>query len=127
MATRALYRGFSTQYHLDNRGKGFLTTNFETVKRDLLNHIYTIKGERVMQPGFGTRIPLLAFEPLDEGTLQIVREDLTEVFGYDPRVQLLGLSVTALPDNSAIVAMADLRYLELDVRETLKLDFPVGS
>ena len=124
---RALYRGFSTQAHLSNRGGGFTTVNFETVKQDLLNHIYTIRGERVMMPGFGTRIPMLAFEPLDKGTLDIVRADLTAVFEYDPRVQLLGLSVSALPNNNAIVAIADLLYLELDVKETLKLDFPVGS
>lgn len=127
MPPRSIYRGFSTRTHLASRGATFMTSNVETVKQDLLNHIYTIKGERVMQPGFGTRIPLLAFEPLDAGTLTIVEEDLNEVFTYDPRVELLGLSVVAAPDNNTIIAVVDLRYLELDVRETLKLDFPVGS
>ncbi len=124
---RVLYRGFSTLKAAGNPQSGFLTANVETVKRDLLNHIWTIKGERVMMPTFGTRIPMLAFEPLDQNTLQVVEEDLREVFNYDPRVELVELAVQALPDNNAIVAYADIRYIELEVAETLKLEFQVGE
>jgi len=124
---KALYRGWSTAYHLEDPSKGFMTVNVQTVKRDLLNHIWTIPGERVMQPSFGTRIPLLAFEPLDQNTIKVVDDDLRMVFEYDPRVKLLELAVLPLPDNNAIVAYADLLYLELNVTETLKLEFPLGS
>lgn len=124
---KVTYRGFSTAFHQANPTKGFMTADVETIKQDLLNHIFTAKGERVMQPSFGTRIPLLAFEPLDQNTLRMVEDDLREVFNYDPRVEIIGLAVMALPDNNAIIAYADLRYLELNVTETLKLEFPVGS
>jgi phage baseplate assembly protein W len=110
-----LYKGFSTV----NR---FGITDIELVKRDLLNHIYTIKGERVMMPNFGTRIPTLTFEPNDEYTKQIIEEDLTEVFNYDPRVQLISLVVLPLPDNNAIVALADLLYLEFNVQDVLHIE-----
>lgn len=124
---RAIYRGFSTAKVADNPTAGFLTADIETVKRDLLNHIYTIKGERVMMPTFGTRIPLMVFEPLDQTTLGIIEDDLREVLTYDPRVELIELAVQALPDNNAIVAYADIRYIELNVTETLKLEFQVGE
>ena len=127
MATRALYRGFSTANHRKDPSKGFLTVNLETVKRDLLNHIYTLPGERVMLPSFGTRITEMAFEPLDQNTLKIIEDDLRKVVDYDPRVQLIDLAVNALPDNNAVVAFLDLRYLELNITETLKLEFPVGG
>jgi phage baseplate assembly protein W len=94
------------------------------VKRDLLNHIWTTKGERVMMPGFGTRIPLLAFEPNDDTTLAIVEDDLRAVFEYDPRVQLINLEVLTFPDNNAIIAMADLLYIQFEVRDTLKIEVP---
>lgn len=126
MTQRSIYRGFSTLFHKENPDKGFMTSNMETVKRDLLNHIWTIRGERVMLPNFGTSIPMLPFEPLDENTIKVVENDLREVFTYDPRVELIELVVTALPDNNAIYAVADLRYVELNVTETLKLEFPVG-
>lgn len=124
---RSLYRGFSTAFASANRGKGFSTSNFETVKYDLLNHINTIRGERVMQPTFGTRIPLMAFEPLDPTSLKIIEDDLREVINYDPRVSLVELAILPLPDSNAVVALVDLIYVELGTKETLKLDFPVGQ
>jgi uncharacterized protein len=127
MATRSIYRGFSTQKSLETRGRSFSTSDVETVKADLLNHIYTIRGERVMQPNFGTRIPLMAFEPLDPTSIKIIEDDLREVFNYDPRVKLIDLVVLALPDNNAIVAVIDIQYLELGTFDTLKLEFPTGS
>jgi phage baseplate assembly protein W len=122
-----LYRGFSTANFIIDRKKGFMLTNQELVKQDLLNFIYTIPGERMHLPSFGTRIPLLAFEPLDEKTISIVREDLTKAVTYDPRLQLVDMAVQGVPAQNMIIAFVDLRYLELDVTETLKLEFGVGA
>lgn len=127
MATRVLYRGFSTANHRKDPSKGFLTVNIETVKQDLLNHIYTLPGERVMLPNFGTRITEMAFEPLDQDTLKIIEDDLRKVVAYDPRVELIDISVNALPENHAVLALLDLRYVQLNITETLKLEFPVGG
>ena len=120
------YRGFSTAAFSVNR-KSFMVTNAELVKQDLLNHIYTIPGERPHQPNFGTRIPLLAFEPLDEKTLSIIREDIEMVCNYDPRVRLVDMSMNVLPDLNAVAVFIDLEYLELDVKETLRLEFNTKS
>jgi phage baseplate assembly protein W len=119
------YRGFSTENYL--KSKTMMLTNQELVKRDLLNHIYTIPGERPHLPNFGTRIPLLVFEPLDQKTISIVKEDLTKVFEYDPRVRLVDMVVNAVPDTNMIAAFVDLLYVELDVTETLHLEFGVGG
>ena len=75
-----------------------------------------------MMPNFGTRIPTLAFEPNDERTRKIVEDDLTTVFDYDPRVKLIALNVLTLPDNNAIIAMADLLYLEFNVTDVLRIE-----
>lgn len=125
--TKALYRGFSTRLHREKRGKTFSTADFETVKEDLMNHIYTIPGERVGMPTFGTRIPLLAFEPVDQNTLQIIRDDLTMVFNYDPRVKLIDIALLPMPNNNTIVALIDIEYVLLMTAETMKLEFEVGS
>lgn len=117
------YRGFSTASYMIDRSKGFMLTNQQLVKQDLLNYIYTIPGERVYLPDFGTRIPLLAFEPLDEKTLDIVRTDLKKAVNYDPRLKLIDMTVQAAPDNNMIIAYLDVLYVELDVTETLQLEF----
>ena len=127
MAYSARYRGFSTQKNIDSRGLTFSTADQETVKTDLLNFIYTIPGERVMFPNFGTRIPVITFEPLDPGTVQIIKDDLTKAVQYDPRLRLIDLAVMAIPDNNTIAAFIDVLYVELGTTETLKLEFGFGS
>lgn len=122
MANNIYYKGFSSAQWLSAGQKSFATANIETVKYDLYNHIFTEKGERVMMPNFGTRIPSLVFEQNDEVTLEIIREDLIEVFNYDPRVRLLNLEVVPLMDNNAIVAFADLLYVEFNVQDVLKIE-----
>lgn len=118
---KALYRGFSTAEFQKTRSFGL--TNQELVKRDLVNYIYTIPGERPHMPDFGTRIPLLTFELLDDITLNIIREDLKKAIAADPRLELIDLVVLAMPDSNSVVAALDVRYLELNVTETIRLDF----
>lgn len=110
-----LYKGFSSQEY--ERTKTFVLKDVELVKRDLMNHIFTRKGERVKMSSFGTRIPDLVFEPLDDITLSIITEDLTEVFKYDPRVELLNLRVVPFFDEYAVIAYAELRYIELNLND----------
>lgn len=123
---KVLYRGFSTTAWEDGN-RSFASKNIEVVKQDLLNHIFTVKGERVMMPGFGTRIPSLAFEPIDQRTLNIIDTDLREVFAYDPRVELLDLKIIPMSDNNTILAYASLKYIELGKVDTLHIEVPAGN
>ena len=117
---RELYKGFSSYEY--ERSKTFRLTNVDLVKLDLLNHIYTRKGERVFMPTFGTRIPDLAFEPLDDITLDILRNDLIAVFTFDPRVELLELDIIPNYDTNSVVAAARLLYVELNMDDILELN-----
>jgi hypothetical protein len=45
-----------------------------------------------------------------------------EVFNYDPRVKVIALNVMTLPDNNAILALADLLYVEFNVRDVLRIE-----
>jgi phage baseplate assembly protein W len=116
---KGLYSGFSTYEY--QHTKSFVLSDIELVKMDLLNHIYTRKGERVMMPNWGTRIPELAFEPLDQITLDILEEDLRAVIAFDPRVQLLELSIIPKYDDNYVIAAAKLLYIELNMTGSLNL------
>lgn len=118
--TKGLYKGFSSYEY--QRTKNFKLTDIELVKLDLLNHIYTRRGERIMMPSFGTRIPDLTFEPLDDITLDILEEDLIAVLKFDPRVELLELNIQPDYDNNAVTAAARLRYVELNMEDVLTLN-----
>ncbi len=56
------YRGFSTI----GKVKKFKLTDLELVKQNLFNHFNIRKGEKLMQPGFGSVIWSMMFEPLNE-------------------------------------------------------------
>lgn len=120
-----LYRGYSTYEY--QQTKRFMLTDMDLVKMDLLNHIYTRKGERVMMPNFGTRIPDLPFEPLDQITLDVLEEDLRAVFAFDPRVSLLELQIIPYYDNNTVIASARLLYVELSMTGNLDLNINFES
>lgn len=120
-----LYRGFSSYEY--QKSKTFKLTDVELVKLDLLNHIFTRRGERVMMPTFGTRIPDMIFEPLDQPTVDVIRDDLEAVFRFDPRVQLLELKIQPSYDTNSIVASARLLYIELQMVDTLNLNITFES
>jgi phage baseplate assembly protein W len=120
MATQPLYRGFST-FEFE-QSKTFKLNDMELVKLDLLNHIFTRRGDRIMMADFGTTIPDLVFEPLDSTTLDVVEDELRLVFDYDPRVELLDLRIIPNFDGNAITASATLFYIELNMVDNFELN-----
>lgn len=112
------YRGFSTQSYA-SLGATFSLTDLDLINLDILNHIYTQRGERVMMPNFGTNIPGAAHELLTRELVESIRDDLEQVFQYDPRVEKLRLVITPYYDTNSLVASATLRYVELNVVENL--------
>ena len=119
MARTNLYRGFSSFEFQKN--KSFRLTDIEIVKMDLLNHIFTRRGDRVNMPTFGTQIPDMVFEPLDEETIDIISDEIEGVIDYDPRVELLSLVVDPIYDENTVTVAARIRYIELNMDEVLEL------
>ncbi len=120
MTQHNLYRGYSSFEF--QRNKSLRITDIELVKIDILNHIFTKRGSRVMMPNFGSIIPELAFEPLDETLIDLVYAELLTIFDYDPRVSTISLTVTPDFDNNSIFAVATLRYIELNTVDDFELN-----
>lgn len=113
----ALYNGFSTY----NRSKHFRITDFELVKQDLINHFNIRKGEKLMNPDFGTVIWDTLFDPLDDDTKNIIIQDVKRIIGYDPRVGAQNVIVTQF--ESGIQIEIDLVYISTNQRNLLSLSF----
>lgn len=114
------YKGISFQrYQYD---KSIVTTDIDLVKTDLYNHIFTKKGSRVKMPTFGTLIPDMLFEPLTEDLLFELQSQLEYVFSYDPRVDIISLNIYPFYDTQSVYAVADLRYVELNVTDRFDLN-----
>lgn len=117
---QGLYKGFSSWEFQKN--KTFEIQDIALVELDLLNQIYTQRGSRVMMPTFGTNIPSLVFEPLDETTLGDLEDELLAVFQFDPRVTLLNLQVVPNYATNSVMVTALLQYIELKVVQPFNLN-----
>lgn len=125
MAKKGLYKGYSSFEY--QRRKTFKIRDIELVKMDLLNHIFTKQGERVMMPTFGTVIPEMAFEPLDSETVSTVREEVLRVINYDPRVELINIDVQPDYDRNSLYVGAQVFYVELGLTDDFELNIEFGG
>lgn len=113
-----LFVGYST---VDSNTKNQQFADIELIKRDLLNHFYTRKGERVMMPTYGCGIWDLLFEQFDEIVKEAIIDECTKVINSDSRVQLQDIIVNEL-DQGFIVQMS-LLYVPYNVVNTFSLQF----
>jgi phage baseplate assembly protein W len=119
-AIRKFYKGFTTRNYEDNGGT-FDVYNVACIQEDLMNEINTVRGSRLYMPTYGTRIPILTFEPNDAATLDVIREDITTVCSNDPRVVLLDIAIEQDPNNHQITAVAAITYLEFNITSDLNI------
>ena len=115
------YRGFSTI----NRAKKFRATEVDLVKQDLINHFSIRKGEKLMQPNFGSIIWSVLFEPLDDTTTQLIIDDVERIVGYDPRMSLDNIEVVT-QDNGIQIAL-DMTYIPENQATSMTLQFNQDS
>ena len=77
------------------------------IKQAIVNLLMTNKGERLMNPNYGSDIRRYLFEPLDYGTAQQIIGNIEfTVSKWEPRIQILNLD--AIPnynDNGFDVEM----------------------
>ena len=111
------YRGFSTY----NRFKKFRLTDFELAKQDLFNHFHIRKGEKLMNPNFGTIIWNILFEPFTEEIKSAIVDDINKIVKYDPRIEVDSVEVTQF-DHGLQVNLS-LTYIPTDQTGLMKMRF----
>lgn len=103
-----MYKSYSSNHYM-NEGN-FKLTGVDTIKMDILSHLYTDVDERIMMPGWGTIIPRVPFEPMTAELVDQVYDDVVRVVSYDPRVTM----------NSAIVTpVYEMHILTIEVLFTV--------
>ncbi len=115
------YLGFSTY----NRVRNYRLTDFELIRQDLFNHFHIRRGEKLMNPNFGTIIWNLLFEPFTEAVRDAIADDVKRIVAYDPRVQAENIIVTEF--TTGIQIELELRYVPTNQVSTLALNFDRGS
>lgn len=112
-----MYRGFSTV----GRDKKYRLTDFDLVKQDIINHFYIRKGEKLMNPGFGTIIWNVLHEPLTDDLKSVIISDIKSIANYDPRVSFDNIVITEY--EQGIQIELQLRYVQTNQSNLLSLQF----
>lgn len=112
-----LYRGFSTI----GRNKKFRLTDFELVKQDLTNHFNIRKGEKLMNPNFGTIIWNVLYEPLTDELKSVITSDIKSIISYDPRIAVENVIISEY--DRGLQIELELRYVQTNLTNVLALQF----
>jgi len=85
----------------------------DAVRNNLINYFLTGKGERYMNPSFGSGLPSELFEQITEDKLNVLGIKIRqELLDYFPKVVTNDISLVANPDNNSIEFY--LKYSILD-------------
>jgi phage baseplate assembly protein W len=112
------YKGFST---VSKATSGYGLYDLELIKQDLLNQFHVRKGERLMNPTFGTVIWDLLFEPMTEQLKEIIVTNVNDIINYDPRLVAKDVIVTTY--ESGIQIECVLTFLPYNIQESMQLRF----
>lgn len=78
-----IYKGFSTS---DPKSMSTKIYDFDLIKQDILNQFNVRQGEMIMNPGYGTIIWGLLYEPFTDSLKQLIADDVNRILNSDPRV-----------------------------------------
>lgn len=112
-----IYKGFSTY----NRSKRFTVTDFDLIKQDLFNQFNIRRGEKLMNPGYGSIIWDLMFEPLDDGLKESLIEEAQRIVGSDPRVLLEQVGIEQY--DHGIMLVMTVNMVTENLADQLIIDF----
>lgn len=109
------YKGFTSKV------AGSKVYDVGLAKQDLLNHIMTKKGERVMAPEFGSIVWDYLFDPLTPAIQKIIRDDIESIIAQDIRFTSLGTNVVEVPNGFTL--LVQLYYIPDDLSDQLLVEF----
>lgn len=127
----ALYTGISFPFRKSDTGLPAKAEDEELIKQSLTQLVLTGKGERVMRPDVGSNAYRYIFENNDSALLALVQTEIQQVVSkYEPRVALVGVSVTKGEKNTEEADAAiviTITYVILASRTTGTLSISVNS
>ena len=98
-------------------------SDIDLAKSDLLNHFHIRKGEKWTDPEFGCDLPLYIFQPLDDITMDAIREEVYNVVNYDPRFTVNDTNIIVNQDAHYVTINVKLTYVPTTTAIDLQIKF----
>ena len=109
--------GFNTQ----GQYKKFTLTDFELIKRDLLNAFNIRQGQLPGRPGYGTVLWDFLFENQLEELQTSIEREVQRVAGGDPRIYIS--DIQTYPQDNGILIELELQVVPSTDAERLSIFF----
>ena len=113
----ATFVGFNTI----NQLKKFTLTDFELIKRDLLNAFNIRPGQLPGRPAYGTSLWSFVFEPQTQETQTSIQTEVQRVAGGDPRIFVSQVDV--YPQENGILLEIQLTVVPTTDAKILSIFF----
>ena len=104
-----------------DQNKYFTLTDFELIKRDLLNAFNIRQGELVGLPWYGTSLWDNLFENQTQDTIQAVYNEVQRVAGGDPRIYISSIEV--FPQENGLLIQLELTIVPSTTAQRLNIFF----
>ena len=106
MTTRNIYSDLTTNFNIHPvKGDIILLSDELAVKRSIINLMYTEPYERFFRPNIGAGLKAYLFDNISLDMEFMIKDRIIEsIRNYEPRANIINVSVTAKPDDNAYVA-----------------------
>lgn len=96
----------------------------DAIKNNIINFLLTGKGERFMNPNFGSGIRNLLFENINEGALDATSNSLRqELETYFPQIKINELTINPDTDRNAINITFAYQLRFTNIADTVSINF----
>jgi len=121
-----IYSDFLTDLNSHPVSKDVLRfVNENAVTRSIKNLVLTDRGERLYQPGIGSNIKKLMFEPMVEATAELISQFIQETIDvYEPRAKVLEINV--VPDYNNNLYAVTLTYMIINKEDPITLNITLN-
>ena len=97
--------------------------NSSAIARSIRNIVFTQPGEKFFNPEFGSRVSESLFENVDDVSAISIRDEIrSSIINYEPRVNLLNVSVNPNPDENEMNVSVKYEIVGIDIPPQ-QLDF----
>ena len=108
-------------------GEAVFNSTYETkdaLKANLINYFLTNKGERYLNPDFGSDIKKLLFDNLTEEKIDTLEGIVArDVDTYFPRIRPSVINVLADPDQNLVVLQMKYSIVDTGIQDELIINF----
>ena len=115
--------GISIPFNGGGVFKSTLSTQAQ-IKSNLINLLLTSRGERILNPTFGSDFKRLLFEPLTDRLLDRIKENvLLSVNTYIPQITVTGMDIVPNTESNSVTASVSYTIRLSNTKDKILIDF----